>query len=874
MPFTGRVWTTDTAASLDAANYDSATDVTTNGRAYVVDNFTLLPTGPDNAGIRVSSGSLTIAENEVILTNQNQTDSNISENTILVDGGNLIIEGSANEDSPHTFVETMGTYNSTSSGNIHQSGAGAITLVGGNITIGSEEKPYARIISHKSFVMDPGDANIDDVTGSPASINIQTLILQNPLKDTITVDAQLPPLGFRATSPNYTAGASSFDTAILDGFNVLDVSGASSANSGMFPQNIVFRRGSIVGDNGSGARLNNLIGVAYTAVNGNTSTFDLIINTRNVSDALAEANWFVIGNTDGPLRGTRRFTGQRGGFVANRLITVNGASGGTDQRYWIPESNQRVSSGSIFTGVTAITGATDLGGIQYNPHFTNSGSDVTGQIPINGSNNRYSVVNATPGTQLRLRTQVGWIEGGTGVANPIVLAEPHQNNEYVYYGTRDLVVGAQPINYYQQGVVELEVSIPDAVDPFIGAIAEANRTSTIPATVTLPTLVGSSALADADKDITINFTGTSGIQEVQPYQLLLAVKNAMLERLATNVNTTTASTANDYVVDYLDAFINGGATWTITSSGVLVELDRVDADGTYNVDSGFGTLDVTDANVELVVPEMVRTFTIDSDLPGKYIIETTTNGVASLGAEIVKPQGNPLVIINTFDNVSDTYKIWWQPTSSDGELYIYNYAEWSPSEQDSSTLVSLRFDQDQALTLNATSAGIPYAIQQTLTGNDELLITLTAANPISITGDNFQTINWEIWNDDAWLLMLATNGFTNDTRQNGFTSGSGVSYPEGGSKIRFTTTGSTVQVGPVSGQINSVSTSLGTGGTTALVSSSTQLLQVVASEGVSEDHFDATMDQMRDGQKRLRTSAQGDFNPLAYGASTEINDLT
>ena len=557
---TSRVWTTDTEASLDAANYGSISDVTTNGTAYVVENLTAL--GTNSPAIRVDSGSLTIAENEIIVAAIDQNDADTAENAIHVNGGTLIIEGSADEDSPHTFLNINGDYAALTSGSTYRSGQAGIVLTNGNIEMGSANKPYCRYIGHKNFTIDVSD---DSFTGTGESFGaatwtIETLILQNPQRDDITSDGQLPNLGFRTTSSNYTADGSSFDTVVLDGFNILDVSGASSFESGMFPANVVFKHGLLVGDNGTLARGNNLVGVAYVAIQGNGTSYEYLLNTTGVGvDTLADSNWFVNGNTDGPIRAHRRFDNQRGGFASNRLITVTGNS---EQKFYIPETNDRLTNSAV-SGVDDISGQTNLGGANFNP--VTSDTVAAGDVPLGGSDGRYSVVKEDCGTEVRLRASVGWSAGGSGVTSDTEVVECHTDDGIIYYGSRDRVVGHTTTGIYATaGVQNLSVAADDAVDANISIIDDTTRNAAANTgiVVTLPTVT---EVSDGTLDLTIELDEASAITFTVS-EFVIAVKDAMVDRLDDAPhpdNFGTDEDADDWTYDHTDALSN----WTISNDG-------------------------------------------------------------------------------------------------------------------------------------------------------------------------------------------------------------------------------------------------------------------------------------------------------------------
>ena len=260
--------------------------------------------------------------------------------------------------------------------------------------------------------------------------------------------------------------------------------------------------------------------------------------------------------------------------------------------------------------------------------------------------------------------------------------------------------------------------------------------------------------------------------------------------------------------------VNRTGSNTIT---LMVPQAQIDANQ-WNVGTGVTLM-------ALPVAPGPRTFTIDSTVAGKYIV--ITDGV--IGSVQTKASGAVLEIIDTISTANVNYEIIWQPTNAIANIYDYNRVSWNPSLNPSATVVDLRFDQNGTLTGNAIhTSAFTYTVPASLNASDEMVITITSA-ATTYSGDEFQTVNWQIRNEDLYLLMLANNSaFTNANRPNGFGLNSGVSFPTTGGKIRWTSAAQRF-VGPVSGDL--LTTTLTDG---PAVVSTTQLINVIPATSVAD----------------------------------------
>ena len=336
-------------------------------------------------------------------------------------------------------------------------------------------------------------------------------------------------------------------------------------------------------------------------------------------------------------------------------------------------------------------------------------------------------------------------------------------------------------------------------------------------------------------------------------------------------NNTTLSGSFDAIpaAQFDGTTIVGGSTLILPDSGD-VTLAEVTLSGTGQINvnrTGSNTITLMvpqaqiDANQWNVGPGVTlmalpvapgpRTFTIDSTVAGKYIV--ITDGV--IGPVQTKASGAVLEIIDTISTANVNYEIIWQPTNAVANIYNYNRVSWNPSLNPSATVVDLRFDQDGTLTGNAIhTSAFTYTVPASLNASDEMVITITSA-ATTYSGDEFQTVNWQIRNEDLYMLMLANNSaFTNSNRPNGFGLNSGVSFPTTGGKIRWTSATQRF-VGPVSGDL--LTTTLTDG---PAVVSTTQLINVIPATSVADANSVQTIADNQqiiiDNQRKVRSNVQ------------------
>ena len=599
-----------------------ATTTQAVGKNFVANNMGLLG---NITYIRIDSGTLFIPRGYSFTLSQAST-TGATSLFIHINGGTLEVEGSSDPANPHTFLYASGTGPGETP---YRTRNQAITITAGHFQGGSAATPEIAMVTQKGLAFDPGPGGAGDKPNggvAPTVIgvgswDIHNLTLYNPVSDAESAgtfsDSQLPWLGYRQDDVT-NFGPSAFRRVTLENFGILDVSGAGSARSGAFPLAVGLRRGALIGDNGPGARLNNLIGVAFLGVSTNTSGADLVTNTRdNDVTTLANSNWYVVGNSDGLLSAVARINRRRGGFIGNRDITFRGAD--ASQRIWIPETNERLSS------------ADDAGGISYgtldnvvnftthnflaldsqtdSPYITDTVTAT--QYPLQGPDGRFSVINQPfQDMTYKLRTQIGWISGAALLANQALLSKNvHQDNEYLYAGQTQLKLAAVQLPLFTDQATTPEVTVPTVADTLVPSATFTNAAAD-DATVTITRTVGSEA-------VTINYTATTGTIEVDPSDLMLLVKNQMITNLDSAPNTALAATANPWVFDHLNGLVNGSETWTVTSAGARIEIATFD--DSFTVADFAGTLNVDDANVFIVAPPVISTISLPQQA-GNYII--------------------------------------------------------------------------------------------------------------------------------------------------------------------------------------------------------------------------------------------------------------
>ena len=241
-----------------------------------------------------------------------------------------------------------------------------------------------------------------------------------------------------------------------------------------------------------------------------------------------------------------------------------------------------------------------------------------------------------------------------------------------------------------------------------------------------------------------------------------------------DVDEISFTTIANNTVTTMDDLIGSGRTITgslalTNSSGNTVTITISDVSDYAGIEG----VSVTQGNTQTVrnfiynfpaEPAEPRTFTIPSTLAGKYII---SGGSFSVGTVLTKGSGAQGAIITTNNEDSNTYKIWWKPTSTQSgsdapAIYDYSYTTWSPGSEASSTNISdFQPDPSSAVTASANQKdvitfGTPtYAsVSDTLTAD----ITSTAS---PYTAAQSQTAGWQYANTDGYLMYVAGEDLNN-----------------------------------------------------------------------------------------------------------------
>ena len=259
-----------------------------------------------------------------------------------------------------------------------------------------------------------------------------------------------------------------------------------------------------------------------------------------------------------------------------------------------------------------------------------------------------------------------------------------------------------------------------------------------------------------------------------------------------NGTTTINTTATD-LTEWTFSEEGGGFLTIASPSTSTISITQAQAT-TLGVTNGQTVGNVT---FNVAVVHDARTFTIESTLPGKYVI--STDGV--IGTVQSKAAGAALVIINTTNETSTAYKVWWKPTSTQSgndnpDVYDYTYGEWNPTtlQVDGTTVGAnasigdFQPDPGQVITNQATQTGvITFTPAASLNASNEAVFTITSA-AASYTAAESQTFAWEIANTDLYLLAVATGDKTNVSDDRILTFGSGSVSVYSGDIIRLDAT--------------------------------------------------------------------------------------
>ena len=327
-----------------------------------------------------------------------------------------------------------------------------------------------------------------------------------------------------------------------------------------------------------------------------------------------------------------------------------------------------------------------------------------------------------------------------------------------------------------------------------------------------------------------------------------------------------------------------GTGWTFTSNGVATIRNTGSGTVTISVSED----DLTALGITLAAGSSTaeadgivynrpaaaaepRTFGITAPKAGN--LRYKVMGADGIGTLV---DGNTAgAVIDTDNNDSSTYAIWWKPDSDVGEIYDYTYQEWSPMTQASTTIGDFQPDPASAITGNATELNFVATFSSAYDATSgEARFIITSADTAYMNAGLNQTLAWKMMNEDEYLQAVVNGNQTAVAADRLINFGSGTVGPTTGfvnDLIRVSSTTGQKSINGWSGFLTDVA---GTDPDTfdTIISTSTNILfgsdaQISALAG--GDAITALGDELKANQSNLKESIES--NPYVAASALPFN---
>ena len=327
-----------------------------------------------------------------------------------------------------------------------------------------------------------------------------------------------------------------------------------------------------------------------------------------------------------------------------------------------------------------------------------------------------------------------------------------------------------------------------------------------------------------------------------------------------------------------------GTGWTFTSNGVATIRNTGSGTVTISVSED----DLTALGITLAAGSSTaeadgivynrpaaaaepRTFGITAPKAGN--LRYKVMGADGIGTLV---DGNTAgAVIDTDNNDSSTYAIWWKPDSDVGEIYDYTYQEWSPMTQASTTIGDFQPDPASAITGNATELNFVATFSQSFDATSgEARFIITSADTAYMNAGLNQTLAWKMMNEDEYLQAVVNGNQTAAAADRLINFGSGTVGPTTGfvnDLIRVSSTTGQKSINGWSGFLTDVA---GTDPDTfdTIISTSTNILfgsdaQISALAG--GDAITSLGDELKANQSNLKESIES--NPYVAASALPFN---